>query len=64
MENSTIMNLNNSKEFDKNIQKISPFQILQHSEERVLGVSPRIDKVDINLNQNLNKLNNQNITQS
>jgi hypothetical protein len=64
MENSTIMNLNNSKEFDKNIQKISPFQILQDSEERVLGVSPRIDKVDINLNQNLNKLNNQNITQS
>lgn len=58
------MNLNNSKEFDKNIQKISPFQILQDSEERVLGVSPRIDKVDINLNQNLNKLNNQNITQS
>jgi hypothetical protein len=37
---------------------------LQHSEERVLGASPLIDKVDINLNQNLNKLNNQNITQS
>jgi hypothetical protein len=30
----------------------------------VLGASPRIDKIDINLNQNLNKLNNHNITQS
>jgi hypothetical protein len=30
----------------------------------VLGASPRIDKIDINLNQNLNKLNNNNLTQS